>query len=42
MNFDKTINRKGTNCIKWDSLEEAFGRKDLIPLWIADMDFEVC
>lgn len=32
--FDKEINRCGTNCIKWDE-----GKDDIIPMWIADMDF---
>jgi len=40
MNFDKIINRKGTNSIKADGLLKHFGREDLVPLWIADMDFE--
>jgi cysteine-S-conjugate beta-lyase len=38
--FDKIINRKGSFCAKWDELEEKFGRKDLLPLWVADMDFQ--
>jgi len=38
-NFDQIISRKGTNAIKTDALEEKFGRGDLIPLWVADMDF---
>ena len=33
-NFDQEINRRGTNCVKWDKID-----KDVIPLWIADMDF---
>ncbi len=37
--FDQGENRKGTDCIKWDTLGTAFGKEDLIPLWIADMDF---
>ena len=40
MNFDNIINRKGTNSIKADGLLKHFGREDLVPLWIADMDFE--
>ena len=40
MNFDKIISRKGTNSIKADGLLKHFGREDLVPLWIADMDFE--
>ncbi len=39
-NFDEIINRKGTNSIKWDHLESRFGRDDLLPLWVADMDFK--
>ncbi len=31
--------RRGTGCAKWDGLERMFGRKDLIALWVADMDF---
>lgn len=33
--------RKNTDSIKWDNLENMFGRDDLLPLWVADMDFEV-
>lgn len=32
--------RKGTNCEKWDGLLEEYGREDLLPVWVADMDFE--
>lgn len=38
--FDKLINRKGTGSMKYDSLAERFGHSDLLPLWVADMDFE--
>ncbi|HAJ94029.1 MAG TPA: cystathionine beta-lyase [Synergistaceae bacterium] len=38
-NFDIKMERRGTNCEKWDFLEEAFGKKDLLALWVADMDF---
>ena len=38
-NFDKYIDRRGTNCEKWDLLKEEFGRSDLLALWVADMDF---
>lgn len=41
-NFDNTIDRHSTQCIKYDCLEQNFGRNDLFPLWIADMDFPVC
>lgn len=35
-NFDKIISRRGTNSYKWDS---GPAEKDILPLWIADMDF---
>lgn len=38
-NFDEIIERRGTNSIKYDHLKDAYGNEDLIPLWIADMDF---
>ncbi len=39
-NFDKIIDRKGTGAIKTDALKNVFGKEELIPLWVADMDFE--
>ena len=33
--------RKNTDCIKWDVLEDKFGQDDLMALWVADMDFQV-
>ncbi|MDR1721653.1 MAG: pyridoxal phosphate-dependent aminotransferase [Methanobrevibacter sp.] len=39
--FDKVDDRKNTGSIKWDQIEKFYGRDDLIPLWIADMDFPV-
>ena len=39
-NFDKAFDRHNTEVIKWDRMEKDFGRKDLIPFGIADMDFE--
>ncbi|GCB37039.1 MalY/PatB family protein [Bacteroides faecalis] len=38
-NFDEIIDRKGTNSLKWDAVEGRWGRNDLIPMWVADMDF---
>ncbi|MBO7668222.1 MAG: aminotransferase, partial [Firmicutes bacterium] len=32
--------RTGTNSRKWDNLAEHFERGDLLPMWIADMDFK--
>lgn len=40
--FDKVVDRRNTDCVKYDGLRDAYGRDDLLPLWIADMDFEVC
>lgn len=41
-NFDEEIDRRSTCAMKYDSLGELFGREDLMPLWIADMDFAIC
>lgn len=38
-NFDEAPCRENTSCLKWDKREEVFGRADVIPMWIADMDF---
>lgn len=38
--FDTVIDRHGTDAVKIEALVEHFGRKDLIPLWVADMDFK--
>jgi cystathionine beta-lyase len=38
-NFDEDVSREGTDCIKYDRRLEVFGSRDLIPMWIADMDF---
>lgn len=37
--FDEVIDRKKTGSLKWDALKERFGSDDLLPLWVADMDF---
>jgi cysteine-S-conjugate beta-lyase len=39
-NFNETVGREGTDCIKYDLREQTFGRKDVIPMWVADMDFK--
>lgn len=36
----KYVNRRNTNCGKWDGLSYMFGREDLIAMWVADMDFQ--
>ncbi|MBD5365558.1 MAG: pyridoxal phosphate-dependent aminotransferase [Bacteroides sp.] len=40
--FDRVIDRHGSGSIKYDDLKATFGAEDLIPMWIADMDFAVC
>lgn len=40
-NFDKIISREATDCEKFDARDEVFGRADVIPMWVADMDFAV-
>lgn len=37
--FDKIIDRTGTECVKYDLRETVFGKADVIPMWVADMDF---
>lgn len=41
-NFDCIIDRHGTSAVKIEGLDRVFGRHDLTPLWIADLDFAVC
>ena len=36
------VDRHGTDCSKWDGLEQKFGEKDLIAMWVADMEFKTC
>ena len=38
-NFDELIERRGTHAIKYEAMQELWGRTDLIPMWVADMDF---
>ena len=38
-NFDLKCDRSNTNCVKWDAVKDVFGREDVIPMWVADMDF---
>jgi cysteine-S-conjugate beta-lyase len=39
--FDQVCDRQNTNCVKWDSAQYIFGKNDVIPMWVADMDFPV-
>lgn len=38
-NFDEIIERRGTDSVKWDGVQKVWGRNDLLPMWVADMDF---
>lgn len=38
--FDKIVDRRGTGALKLEVLQERYGHADLIPLWVADLDFE--
>ncbi len=37
--FDEVTDRRNTSSEKWDSLKEHFGYDDVLPMWVADMDF---
>ncbi|CAA7601622.1 cystathionine beta-lyase [Acididesulfobacillus acetoxydans] len=37
--FDRVVERRHTSSVKWDFNEETFGAKDVLPMWVADMDF---
>jgi cysteine-S-conjugate beta-lyase len=41
IDFDARIDRTATASVKWDGRKDTFGRDDVIPLWVADMDFAV-
>ena len=42
MMFDKMIERRGTDCVKWDKMEALYGvsPEDGLSMWVADMDFQ--
>lgn len=39
-NFDEVIHREGTACYKYDWRKDLFGRDDVLPMWVADMDIK--
>ena len=41
LDFDKVIDRKNTDCLKYDFAEKRGMPKDVLPFWVADMDFKV-
>lgn len=38
-NFDQIIDRRGSGAVKCDGLEQWYGNSELLPMWVADMDF---
>jgi cysteine-S-conjugate beta-lyase len=38
--FDHVIERIGTHSVKWDLTDKIFGDEEVLPMWVADMDFE--
>ena len=38
--FDERIDRNGSHCVKIEKMKEIWNRTDLLPLWVADMDFK--
>lgn len=41
LNFDEIVNRKNTDCLKYDFAVERGMPADILPLWVADMDFRI-
>ncbi|MBR1798921.1 MAG: PatB family C-S lyase [Bacteroidales bacterium] len=37
--FNQSIDRRDTDCVKYDLLQSLYGRTDITPMWVADMDF---
>ncbi|GEN48342.1 MalY/PatB family protein [Ligilactobacillus pobuzihii] len=35
------VDRRNTSAVKWDGMQEEFGRSDLYPLWVADTEFKI-
>lgn len=40
LDFDRVIDRKGTDCLKYDFAKRRGMPEDVLPLWVADMDFK--
>jgi cystathionine beta-lyase len=40
MDFDIVIDRRKTNSVKWDGVLKLFGDENVLPMWVADMDFK--
>lgn len=39
-NFEMVHNRKNTRSVKWDMVKDLFQSEDVLPMWVADMDFK--
>jgi cystathionine beta-lyase len=39
--FDQEIDRMKSGSMKWDAAAQIFGQQDILPLWVADMDFAI-
>lgn len=39
--FDQTVSREGTQSLKYDAKLQTFGTNDVMPMWVADMDFAI-
>ncbi|CAM3776580.1 MalY/PatB family protein [Mesobacillus zeae] len=39
IDFSRVIDRVGSNSVKWEKTKEMFGTNDVLPMWVADMDF---
>jgi cysteine-S-conjugate beta-lyase len=39
-NFDEIIDRTNTSCVKWDYTDRFLNTKEVLPMWVADMDFK--
>jgi len=40
IDFNKVHDRSETHSVKWDATENVFGTSDVLPMWVADMDFQ--
>jgi len=38
--FDEIVDRRNTESAKWKAIKKLYGRDDIIPMWVADMDFK--
>lgn len=38
--FDRYYDRRNTDSVKWDTIQDTYQEEDLLPLWVADMDFK--